>query len=946
VDRVQTTMSYTPVVASDGNGWALHQPVTTIIDPTGLALKTVSRFDTAGRVLETSLPAAATTGGVGTDARSTDTVYYAAGATSGDSACNNKPQWIGLVCRTGPAAQPAGTPLPVSYTSAYNYLLQPLTATETSGTVVRTTTTTYDSAGRTKTSAVAVTGPTAPTAVHAKLQFEPPGAPTVAGYTADDGEPYTPTLGHGWIRQDSVTGTHTPLDLSQPGAQQSGVSWGNTRERNRTGISALQNTLIHLQYADTGATSGGQLTPGAFDYDVPNGRYTVTVSVGDQAYNSSHTINVEGVTAISNFVPDSTHEYATATVTVTVADGNLTVDAIGGTNTKLNYLTIDSATSNSNVAVPTITTGYDPATGLATTTGNGTTTITTGYDGWGRTTSTANATGDTATTSYNLDSQPVTVNDSKGTYTYTYNGTDSLGHTEHRGLVTRLDTGMGSLAGVFTGAYNADGTLTSQSYPTGILATTTVDDAGQPATLTYTKTGETWNTAFTASRDINGRIVHQTSPLSTQDFTYDTADRLTRTLDHPTGYGCTARSYGYDPDSNRTSLTTASYAPTGTSCGTPPTGTTITHTYDTADRDTDPGYAYDELGRTLLMPATDTTSPTGGTSTPAAITYDSNDMVAAQTSGPDTATWTTDPAGRLLAKTNVNIAGGGSTTTTTTNHYANGADSPAWIATTATAWTRNVHGLDGQLAAIQSSDGTAALQLTNLHGDVVATAADTTTATGTTAMFESTEFGAPRTTNTVNPTYGWLGAHQRSTDDLAGLTLMGARLYNPTTGRFLSIDPVPGWSANPYIYPTDPVNGFDLNGQWWHSIIKHWRGIAQVALMGGCVVASAGACLAASLVVAAASNIHHNSGNWSFNRTGFAVDAGLAVAGGGVGRWASGSWGESALQRIGQHETGTYFARHAAQQSVNWAHTGWNMAVNANIGGAGAAAGFGLHRYF
>jgi RHS repeat-associated protein len=653
--------------------------------------------------------------------------------------------------------------------------------------------------------------------MHAKIQFEPPGAPTVAGYTADDGEPYTTALRRGWIRQDSVTGTHTPLDLSQPGAQQSGVSWGNTRERNRTGIPALQNTLIHLQYADSGATSGGQLTPGAFDYDVPNGRYTVSVSVGDQAYNSAHTINVEGVTAISGFVPTSTNEYKTATVTVTVADGNLTIDALGGVNTKLNYVTIDSASPNSNVAVPTITTGYDPATGLQTTSSDGTKTITTGYDSWGRTTSTVNATGDTSTTSYDLNSRPVSVNDSKGTYTYTYDGTDSLGHSERRGLVTKLDTGMGAIAGVFAGAYNGDGSLTSETYPTAITAATSYDDAGQANNLTYTKSdGSLTNMSFTAARDSNGRIVRQTSPISSQTFTYDTANRLTQAIDHPTGSSCTARTYGYDADSNRTSLTTATYNVTGTTCATPPAGTTVSHTYDTADRNADPGYAYDELGRTLNVPATDTSGNR------AAVAYNSNDMVATQSSGPLSDTWTTDPAGRLTTLTATDISNGGTATTTTTSHYDNSDDSPAWIDTTAgstATWTRNVHGLGGQLAAIQSSAGTAALQLTNLHGDVVATTNDTTIATGTTAVFESTEFGAPRTTNTVNPRYSWLGAHQRSTDDLAGLTLMGARLYNPATGRFLSTDPVPGGNANPFIYPADPINGFDLNGQWgWHSI--------------------------------------------------------------------------------------------------------------------------------
>lgn len=43
---------------------------------------------------------------------------------------------------------------------------------------------------------------------------------------------------------------------------------------------------------------------------------------------------------------------------------------------------------------------------------------------------------------------------------------------------------------------------------------------------------------------------------------------------------------------------------------------------------------------------------------------------------------------------------------------------------------------------------------------------------------------------------------------------MGARLYNPTTGRLLSRDPVPGGNDNTYTYPADPVNVSDLDGRF------------------------------------------------------------------------------------------------------------------------------------
>ncbi|MCA2215062.1 Ig-like domain-containing protein [Jidongwangia harbinensis] len=169
----------------------------------------------------------------------------------------------------------------------------------------------------------------------AKVNFQPAGSPVPSGWTADTGAAFDAARGSGWVRQDSLSGTRVPLDLT-----------ANTRDRARAGIDARLNTLIHLQYGDVGGT-GGVLVPGAWEYTVPAGQYQVTVSVGDRpAYNSSHRVRVEGAAAITGFVSTADAEYRQATVTVPVTDGRLTVDATGGTNTKLNYVEIARVTAD------------------------------------------------------------------------------------------------------------------------------------------------------------------------------------------------------------------------------------------------------------------------------------------------------------------------------------------------------------------------------------------------------------------------------------------------------------------------------------------------------------------------------------------------------------------------------------------------------------------------
>jgi RHS repeat-associated protein len=109
------------------------------------------------------------------------------------------------------------------------------------------------------------------------------------------------------------------------------------------------------------------------------------------------------------------------------------------------------------------------------------------------------------------------------------------------------------------------------------------------------------------------------------------------------------------------------------------------------------------------------------------------------------------------------------------------------------------------------------LQLANLHGDIAATLPVGASSPAQLAVTDTTEYGLPRTAPAAGSTqarYGWLGTHQRDTSTPGGLTLMGVRLYTPTVGRFLTVDPIEGGSANDYDYAAaDPVNLRDLDGR-------------------------------------------------------------------------------------------------------------------------------------
>jgi len=448
------------------------------------------------------------------------------------------------------------------------------------------------------------------------------------------------------------------------------------------------------------------------------------------------------------------------------------------------------------------------------TSGDGTTTL--GYDELDRLTSIDYSGSDTPDTTYTYDAlgHRTQMTDGSGTIDYTYDhlgrltdatrGTDSFGfdydENSNLGSITYPDTTSVSYAytdeerlhtatsnsQTTTYGYDPAGNLTSTEYPSGngYTETDTYDKAGR---LTEVKNhaGMSILSKFEYTLDDVGNpleTIRSGDINQTTSYDYDDLDRLKLECLQASCPLITdpKTTWAYDDVGNRLTQTT--------------TGGTTTYTYNSDDRLTAAGgtsYSYDDNGNQTAA-GTDSYS------------YDLANRLIQSTVASTTTDCTYDGDGRRLSTND------GSNTT---NYWWNPASTIPQLAVETDGNDDTIRDYTYGLSLNSMITGGGSPATYYHHHDALGSTADVTNSSGATKITYTYDAwgnatAAPISGAPDNPLQ-YTGGYA----DTTGITHLGAREYDSTTGRFLQTDPAGIATGSTYAYTDDrPTVSVDPDG--------------------------------------------------------------------------------------------------------------------------------------
>jgi RHS repeat-associated protein len=434
---------------------------------------------------------------------------------------------------------------------------------------------------------------------------------------------------------------------------------------------------------------------------------------------------------------------------------------------------------------------YDPV-GALRTAADTSGTLTTEYDEAGRVTRSVDSFGAEATFSYDQHGNP-TQRQAKASSTGTNYSTTYAYDDADR--VTSLTDPASRVYGFY---YDSRSNLKATQYPNGTFSWNDFNQAGWQTAL--------YNRHGTLPAQLPSSVPSDASPITDYAYTHELEGRKTQEM--RTGGGLTTetsayvyddrgrlsqvtlpdgtvRVYGFDLDSNRSSITE--------------NGSTVAT------------YAYDPTKLDLLQ------SVTQGGQTSYAHTSDG--QVSGR--GSDTLSWDGrgrhsggsfsgtgvsygfDAAGFRRLRTGAGV---------TTHYRLRGLYETNSSGTILNTDTAGIAGDLAHYAGPPTTGSTVSFLYYSGHGDLAAEA----NASGIrTASYAYDPFGNLRSgTSPSNATSErWTAQHDKKLDSSSSLVEMGARPYDPTIGRFLALDPIEGGSLNGCDFAgQDPINNADLSG--------------------------------------------------------------------------------------------------------------------------------------